>query len=186
MSALEDKADVARVLGGDVEAFEGVVRRWQGPMINLAFRYCRNQGEAEELAQEAFVRAFRMLHRWREEAAFSTWLFTVASNLFRSHLRRRIPTSVTLDAVGEVGDGRPFDGGLEQRDAERDLRRKVLLLPEKYRDALILFYFQGQDIAEAARILEVPEGTLKARLSRGRDLLRARLGKALSPLPQEA
>lgn len=186
MSADEDKADVTRVLEGDVDAFEGIVRRWQGPMVNLAFRYCRNRGEAEELAQEAFLRAFRMLPRWRAEAAFSTWLFTLATNLFRSHLRRRIPSSVTLEDVGEIGDSRPPDGGLEKDDLGREIRQKVLLLPAKYRDALILFYFQGQDVGEASRILKIPEGTLKARLSRARDLLRQRLGKTLSPLPQEA
>lgn len=61
MSASDDQADVERVLAGDISAFEGIVRRWQGPLINLAYRFCRDRGRAEELAQEAFLRAYRAL-----------------------------------------------------------------------------------------------------------------------------
>ena len=82
MSAEEDAADVARVLAGDVSAFEAIVRRWQKPLINLAYRFCRDRGRAEDMAQEAFLRAYRSLATWRKDAAFSTWLFALATNLF--------------------------------------------------------------------------------------------------------
>ena len=88
MSAGDDQRDVDRVLSGDVSAFEGVVRRWQGPLVNLAYRFCRDRGRAEEMAQEAFLRAYRGLGKWRREAAFSTWLFALATNLYRSELAR--------------------------------------------------------------------------------------------------
>ena len=65
-----DLADVERVLAGDVNAFEGIVRRWQGPLVNMAWRYCRDRGRAEEMAQEALVRAWRGLEQWRREGAF--------------------------------------------------------------------------------------------------------------------
>jgi len=65
-----DITDVARVLAGDVNAFEGIVRRWQGPLINMAWRYCRDRGRAEDLAQEAFIRAWRGLAQWRRESSF--------------------------------------------------------------------------------------------------------------------
>ena len=64
-NAAEDLSDVERVLAGEVQAFEGIVRRWQGPLVNMAWRYCRDRGRAEELAQEAFVRAWRGLRGWR-------------------------------------------------------------------------------------------------------------------------
>ena len=70
MSALEDEAAVDRVLQGDLSAFDGIVQRWQGPIVNLAYRFCRDRGRAEEMAQEAFVRAFRGLGKWRRDAAF--------------------------------------------------------------------------------------------------------------------
>ena len=97
-SATEDLADVNRVLAGDVAAFEGIVRRWQGPLINMAWRYCRDRGRAEEMAQEAFVRAWRGLAQWRREASFSTWLFSVAANVysidfFRAALKKAIGES---------------------------------------------------------------------------------------------
>src|SRR5580698_5029703 len=84
----EDLADVNRVLAGDARAFEGIVRRWQGPLVNMAWRYCRDRSRAEELAQEAFIRAWRGLSSWRRESSFSTWLFALAANVFRSELKR--------------------------------------------------------------------------------------------------
>ncbi len=176
----EDRADVARVLAGDVSAFEGIVRRWQGPLVNLAYRFCRDRGRAEEMAQEAFVRAFRALASWRGEAAFSTWLFALATNVCRSELRRLPPRTVPLDEIAEPGDARPQDGGFEDADRDRAVRRAVLTLPARYRDALVLFYFHGMDVAAAARSLGLPEGTVKARLARGRAILRGKLPRFLA------
>jgi len=79
MSASEDQSAVERVLAGDISAFEGIVRRWQAPLINLAYRFCHDRGRAEEMAQEAFLRAFRALNQWRKDAVFSTWLFASQS-----------------------------------------------------------------------------------------------------------
>ncbi|MGA3088118.1 MAG: sigma-70 family RNA polymerase sigma factor [Terriglobales bacterium] len=177
MSSSDDQADVERVLAGDVSAFEGIVLRWQGPLINLAYRFCRDRGRAEELAQEAFLRAYRSLAQWRKDAVFSTFLFALATNLYRSELRR-IPArivSVSLDSIAEPADARAYDGGLEDQDRDLAVRRAVDTLPAKYREALILFYFHDLNISTAARSLGLPEGTVKARLSRGRELLRAKL-----------
>jgi RNA polymerase sigma-70 factor (ECF subfamily) len=146
VSAEEDTADVARVLAGEVSAFEAIVRRWQTPLVNLAYRYCRDRARAEDMAQEAFLRAYRSLASWRKEAAFD-----------------RRATAPIIDE--------------ERRD--RVIRNAVLALPAKYRDALTLFYFHGMDIARSAASLGVPEGTVKARLSRGRDILRSKLPSLL-------
>jgi RNA polymerase sigma-70 factor (ECF subfamily) len=82
---------------------------------------------------------------------------------------------VSIDDVAEPGDSRPADGGLEDEDRDRAVRRAVLTLPPKYREALTLFYFHGMDVSTAARSLGLPEGTVKARLSRGREILRGKL-----------
>jgi RNA polymerase sigma-70 factor, ECF subfamily len=79
MTAADDREDVDRVLAGDVSAFTGIVTRWQRPLVNLAYRFCRDRGRAEDLAQEAFLRAYRRLGQWRREAAFSTWLFALST-----------------------------------------------------------------------------------------------------------
>lgn len=180
MSANEDQADVERVLAGDISAFEGIVRRWQSPLINLAYRFCHERGRSEELAQEAFLRAYRALGQWRQESVFSTWLFALATNLFRSELRRIPVRNVSLDDIAEPSDARASDGGLEDRDRDLTVRRAVDALPAKYREALLLFYFHEMDVPSAARSLGLPEGTLKARLFRGREILRGKLPQLLA------
>jgi len=173
-AASEDLADVDRVLAGEIAAFEGIVRRWQGPLVNMAWHYCRNRGRAEELAQEAFVRAWRGLANWRREGSFSTWLFALAANVFRSELKRFPTVDLRLDEAPEpAGPPTQYDA-LQQRSQHEALRRAVLALPASYREPVILFYFHEMDVSAAARTLGLPEGTVKARLSRARALLRSR------------
>jgi RNA polymerase sigma-70 factor (ECF subfamily) len=182
LSADADQADIDKVLAGDIAAFENIVRRWQGPLINLAYRFCRERGRAEDMAQEAFLRAYRALGGWRRNAAFSTWLFALATNLYRTELRRIPARTISIEDVAEPGDlGAPF---AEADDGRRDqiVRRAVLGLPAKYRETLTLFYFHDKDISQAARSLGVAEGTVKARLNRGREMLRARLPRLLGDL----
>ena len=180
MSASEDQADVEKVLAGEIDAFEWIVRRWQRPLINLAYRFCRDHGRAEEMAQAAFLRAYRALGHWRKEAAFSTWLFAVATNLYRSELRRIPARTISIEDAGELEDARAADGGLEEEDRHRAVRELVFTLPPKYRDAIVLFYFHDMDILAAARSLGVPAGTVKARLFRGREILRNKLARVLT------
>jgi RNA polymerase sigma-70 factor, ECF subfamily len=175
VSASEDQADVEAVLAGELSAFEGIVRRWQRPLVNLAHRFCLDRGRAEEMTQEAFLRAFRSLRQWRREAAFSTWLFALATNLYRSEIRRLPVRLVPLAALAEPADSRALDQGFEDEDRDRAVRRAVLALPARYREALILFYFHEMDVEAAARSLGLPVGTVKARLARGREILKVKL-----------
>jgi RNA polymerase sigma-70 factor (ECF subfamily) len=175
-----DAADAARVLAGDLDAFEGIVRRWQGRLVNLAWRFCRDRAAAEDLAQEAFVKAFRSLGTFRGEAAFSTWLTAIAVNSYRSRLRAEGPPLLSLDlATALAAEASPLRG-LQERDQAETVRRAVLALPRRYREAIVLYYFQERQLADAARVLGIAEGTLKARLHRGRELLRRRC-TALAP-----
>ena len=116
--ALRDEALVARVVAGDTAAFEGIVRRWQSPLVNLAWRFCRDRGRAEEMAQEAFLRAFRNLAQFRGDSAFSTWLFSLATNLYRTEVRRMPATPLSLDQIAEPPDPRIAGAAFEQ--ANRD------------------------------------------------------------------
>ena len=175
MNASDDQVDVARVLAGDPAAFEGIVRRWQAPLVNLAYRFCRDRARAEDMAQEAFLRVYSGLAGWRKDAAFSSWLFALAVNVYRSELRRIPPRTVPLDNVAEPRDPRALDGGLEGADRDHAVRCAVQTLPAKYREALVLYHFHGMDLAGAARSLGLAEGTVKARLSRGRAILRGKL-----------
>ncbi|MGA3264136.1 MAG: RNA polymerase sigma factor [Terracidiphilus sp.] len=174
ISAEEDLADVARVLAGDVAAFEGIVRRWQGPLINMAWRYSRDRGRAEDLAQEAFLRAWRGLAQWRRESSFSTWLFALAANVLRSELKRFPTVNLPLDAIAEPATPAAQHGALSKKLSREAVRRAVLALPLRYREPVILYYFHEMDLSRAAATMGMPEGTLKARLSRARALLRRR------------
>ncbi len=170
-----DLAAVDRVLAGDTEAFEDIVRRWQGPLVNMAWRYCRDRSRAEEMAQEAFVRAWRGLAQWRRESSFSTWLFALAANAYRSELKR-VPTMVVpLDEIAEPAGAAlgQYDALAEQKRYEV-VRRAVLALPLRYREPVVLYYFHEMDVGQAARTMGLPEGTIKARLARGREMLRKR------------
>jgi RNA polymerase sigma-70 factor (ECF subfamily) len=170
----QDAADVARVLAGDAAAFAGIVSRWQGPLVNMAWRYCRDRGHAEEMAQEAFVRTWRGLKSWRQESSFSTWLFALAANVFRSHLKQRPAMDLPMDEIAEPASAARQHDALEEQRRDEAVRRAVLALPLRYREPVILYYFHEMDLGQAARTMGTPEGTIKARLSRARDLLRRR------------
>ena len=169
-----DTADVVRVLSGDVNAFEGIVRRWQGPLVNMAWRYCRDRARAEELAQEAFVRAWRGLGSWRQESSFSTWLFALAANVYRNDLKRSPTISLPIEDAPEPARAADQLTAAEERSQNEVVRRAVLALPQRYREPVVLFYFHEKDVAAAARTMGLPEGTVKARLSRARELLSQR------------
>jgi RNA polymerase sigma-70 factor (ECF subfamily) len=170
----QDQSDVERVLAGEVAAFEGIVRRWQGPLVNMAWRYCRDRSRAEEMAQEAFLRAWRGLAGWRRESSFSTWLFALAANVFRSELQRFPAVNVPLEEAAEPAGPATQHEGLARKQSDDAVRRAVLALPKRYREAVVLYYFHEMDVAAAARTMKLPEGTVKARLARGRELLRRR------------
>jgi RNA polymerase sigma-70 factor (ECF subfamily) len=174
---LTDASDVAAVLAGDSERFEAIVLRYQRPLIRYAMRFTDDRSTAEDMAQDALVACYRSLHSWRAESQFSTWLFALALNVYRSRLRRMQPLLVPLDEAMLV------DTGAEQRSSDEQqaslVRRAVTWLPAKYRDALVTFYFRDADLAESAHILGIPQGTMKARLHRARRMLAERLGPLL-------
>ncbi|MGB9409362.1 MAG: RNA polymerase sigma factor, partial [Terracidiphilus sp.] len=140
-SAEADLADVARVLAGDARGFEEIVRRWQGPLINMAWRYCRDRGRAEEMAQEAFLRAWRGLSHWRQEGSFSTWLFALAANVYRTELKRFPTETLPLEAAPEPAGAATQHNELAAQLSHDAVHRAVLALPLRYREPVVLYYF---------------------------------------------
>lgn len=175
MKSGDDQADVDRILNGDLTAIEGIVDRWQGPLINLAYRFCRDRSRAEEMAQEALFKAYRNLAQWNRQAAFSTWLFAIAVNTYRSELRRFPANTVGMEDASKLAD-RHFESNVsENKNRDEVVRRAVSVLPAKYRDVLILFYFRDMNVSETAQCLRIANGTVKARLARARKLLNKKL-----------
>ncbi len=176
-----DREIVERVLGGETEAFEELVERWHKPLISLAYRFCQDRARAEDMAQDAFLHLYQRLERWeRRELPFSSWMFTVAANLYRSQLRRRGPVLTELGEQAEQRLAAPEQPGLAEEERAELVRRAVATLPPKYRDVLVLFYFHEKSVTETAATLSVREGTIKARLHRGRALLEKKLDQRLS------
>jgi RNA polymerase sigma-70 factor, ECF subfamily len=171
----QDEADVRRVVGGDTGAFEGIVQRWQHRLLSLAWRFCRDRAMAEDMTQETFIRAYRSLASFRGESAFSTWLTSIALNTFRSRVRADSRRMVTLDPARTIATGAGALQSLEDRQRQEAVRRAVLTLPERYRDAILVFYFEEKDLVETARVLGIAEGTLKAQLHRARELLKRKV-----------
>jgi RNA polymerase sigma-70 factor (ECF subfamily) len=171
----EDAADASRVVAGDLAAFGGIVQRWQTRLVNLAWRFCRDRTDAEDMAQEAFVRAFRGIHTFRRDSAFSTWLTAIALNTYRSWLRDRPPAPLDVDLIRAHDRHSDALSELQGRERGSAVRQAVLTLPPRYRDPIVLYYFKETNLAETARVLGLPEGTLKARLHRGRELLKRRI-----------
>ena len=172
-----DEALIDRVLNGDTAEFAAIVRRWQSPLVNLAYRFCRDRAKAEDLAQEAFVRAFRNLGSWRREAAFSTWLFALASNVYRDEMRRFSPEVVPLDE--DLAGAGSAEDTVTEAHRRKLVQTALQSLPPSYRDPLVLYYFHEQDVTATAQTLGLPEGTIKSRLSRGRAMLASKLANRL-------
>jgi RNA polymerase sigma-70 factor (ECF subfamily) len=140
----------------------------------MAWRYCRDRSRAEDLAQEAFLRAWRGLAQWRRESNFSTWLFALAANVYRSELKRFPTVNLPMNKIAEPSSPATQHGTLSKKLSREAVRRSVLALPLRYREPVILYYFHEMDLSLAAATMCLPEGTMKARLSRARALLRRR------------
>jgi RNA polymerase sigma-70 factor, ECF subfamily len=167
---------VARAAAGDSAAFAGLVRAHQGYLRKLLVRVCRgDQGRADDLAQEAFVRAWRALPKFRGEARFRTWLTRLAYSSLSAE-RPSLPAfdgvSNELDELDELGACSDFAPGVDWRI---DLDRALAGLSEPQRHALLLTYCADLSHAEAAQVLGWPLGTLKTQVLRAKLRLRAQL-----------
>lgn len=165
-----ESALVARAQGGDHAAFEALVRRHKDSVLNVARRMVGDPEAAEDVAQEAFIKAYRQLRRFRGEASFATWLCSITVNEARGYLRgqkrRQARWGKQRDAVAvSSGPERP-------NERTEPLLELMQQLPEKQRTALSLFYLKELSVDEIAKAAGVPTGTVKAWLSRGRERLR--------------
>jgi RNA polymerase sigma-70 factor (ECF subfamily) len=177
------------VKAGDEASFELLLHRYRTPLVNFLFRMVRNREQAEDLAQEVFLRVYRAREDYVPSAKFTTWLFRIATNLALNSVRdtRYHKLEVSIDAPitdAEDGDERTLDipekhPNIEQHLVE-DARRKMIRhaidkLPEKQRAAVLLHKYQGLDYAEIAKILGCSESALKSLLFRAYESLRVEL-----------
>ena len=180
---------VALCRRGDERAAAELLRRFERPVFSLIYRMVRDRELAEDLAQEAFVRAFHNLRRYDPSYKFSSWLFKVAYNLTIDHLRKKrldtvsihgSPAAVTSELqeatsiVLESGDERP-DEELDSRDIGSEIESAIAGLREEYRSAILLRHVEGRSYEEIAEIMDVPLGTVKTYIHRARKELQVKL-----------
>ncbi len=185
-SRKEDYDLVARALGGDQAAYTRLRDKYWRSIEAMLSRMIRNKSDAEDLTQEAFIKAFNSLHTFNTDYAFSTWLYKIASNNCIDYLRKRRLKTVSMDAPVQTRDGEMqmelVDVNAVQPDipltsAERTavLVEAIKNLPEKYRIVIELRHTQEMEYADIAEKLNLPLGTVKAHLFRARALLLKRL-----------
>ena len=173
-----DLAAIERASAGDGAAFEALVRKYQGWVFTLAYRMLGDRGEAEEMAQEIFLKAYQALKRFERKAKFSTWLYRIATNHCVNHLesRRRRPQGHPAPLVEQVADPTPgADRALEQDDLRRLVKEELLRLTPEHRAILVLRDIQGLAYDEIGELLGLGPGTVRSRLHRARMDLKERL-----------
>lgn len=188
MTAADDKVLVERVQKGDKRAFDLLVLKYQSRIMALVVRFVHDSHEAQDVTQEAFVKAYRALGKFRGDSAFYTWLYRIAINTAKNYLvsRNRRPPSADVDAAdAEFYDG---DHALKNIDTpermllrdeiEQAVQECIRKLPEDLRVALTLREYEGMSYEDIANVMDCPVGTVRSRIFRAREAV----DKALSPL----
>jgi len=185
-----DSALVERVQQGDKRAFDLLVRKYQHKVVGLVSRYVKNHSECEDIAQEAFIRAWRAIGSFRGESAFYTWLYKIAVNTAKNHLvamgRRPPADDIAIDDAAFIPGA---DRMQETATPERELMRQeieqtvfstVQSLPEELRTAITLREVDGLSYEEIAEAMGCPIGTVRSRIFRAREAIDEKLRPLLS------
>ncbi|MEW9053250.1 MAG: RNA polymerase sigma factor SigW [Neobacillus sp.] len=179
------KKRIKQVIKGDQDAFADIVEIYKNSIFQLAFRMLGNRHEAEDIAQEAFIRAYTNINSFNQDLKFSTWLFRIATNLCIDRIRKKKP-DYYLDAEVSGTEGLtmysqlPSNTPLPEKELESlelhdTVHKEIMKLPEKYRSVIVLKYIEELSLNEISEILEMPLGTVKTRIHRGREALRQQL-----------
>ena len=181
LRSLGDSPVVAAFLDGEARAFDELVRRYQDRLVNFVVRMIGDRGRAEDLVQETFVRVYRHLHRFDQSKKFSTWIYTIASNLAKNELRNRSRNPLVLFQTIKKNwdaDHRPLewedtqykpDDLFRKRHLKEKVDEAVAQLPEHHRIVFVLRELEGKSYEEIADITGVNLGTVKSRLNRARN-----------------
>ena len=176
-----------RLQEGDDLALNALMTRWQQPLVHFIYRYIGDETEALDLAQETFVRVFESRHRYKPSAKFSTWLFTIASNLCRNFFRwqKRHPTvPLTAETDNTILAEPAADSTIspaqaaEQREQAETIRKQIQALPHDLKSAILLFEYEDLSHQEIADVLGCSVKAVETRLYRARNILRKKLAPA--------
>ena len=181
LKTLDDSAVVAAFLAGNRRAFDELVERYQNRLLNFVYRTTGDRERAEDLVQETFIRVYRHLHRFDQTKKFSTWVYTIASNLAKNELRNRSRNPLVLFQTllkNRTEDQRPLewedntyrpDDLFRKRALKAQVDAAVDQLPEHHRTVFVLREMEGKTYEEIAEITDTNLGTVKSRLNRARN-----------------
>ena len=178
---LSDIQLIERTLGGETDAFNVLVRRWERQIYGLTLRMLGRDEEARDATQETFLSAYRNLSKFRGEAKFSSWIYRIALNICNTRLRSRSRTTISLDEQREVSgfelaaDTDDLGTGIQQEQITRHVRRALQGLPSEMRQVIIMKEYEGLKFSEIAEVLGIPISTVKTRMYTGLSELRKRL-----------
>lgn len=169
----EDQQTIDRVLAGDTAAYAVLVGKYQHRLLGLLYNSCRDRNIAEDIAQEAFARAYRKLNLFAGNSQFYTWLAKIAMNLLVSSRRKkRIENQVAREgfdvAIDTVGSDESPEDNIELTETQQTVRDAIALLDEERRTVLLLRDFDGMDYEAISQALDIPVGTVRSRLHRAR------------------
>lgn len=174
-----DEQLVTLVLNGRTESFQILVERYQKQVFSLAYRLCGDYDEAQDLAQESFIRIFQELPRFDVSRRFFPWMYRVAHNACVNQLQKRPRDMASIDDSFDLSDdsdpsSRP-DQAYDRQERIRTVQEAIAALPETYRLPLVLKYLRHMSYQEIADQLELPVSTIETRLFRGRNMLKKAL-----------
>lgn len=184
MDALVNKR-IKQVLKGDQNAYADIVNLYQHKLYQVCYRMLGNKQEAEDITQEAFIRAYINLHSYDQKRKFSTWIYRIATNLCIDRIRKKKPDyyldaevagTEGLDMYSQIStDERLPEEVVEQMELQDRIQYEISRLPDKYRSVIVLKYIEELPLQEISEILDMPLGTVKTRIHRGREALRKQL-----------
>ena len=174
----EDQQLITRTLNGDMQAFRWLVSRHEQLVAHVASRIIQNNDELEEVCQDIFMKAYEKLKTFRGEAKFSTWLVSIAYRMSLNHVAKRKGYRSSLDEVRNLtSDEAGGEGILEASDMKKWLEEAISRLPEAQRVVITLFHLEEMSYEEVAEITDMPVGTVKNYLFRGRRRLKELMEK---------
>jgi len=180
---ISDEELIERFQNGDLYAFDLIVHRYKEPLTNFIYYYLGNRLDAEDVVQETFIRVYKKKNLYRNIAKFSTWIYTIASNLAKTELRRRKRQRIlSISNIGYEDKDYEIPDHLSKPDDIVDnnmklsfIKKEIDKLPARFKEVVILRDIEQMSYEEISEILKIPIGTVKSRVNRGRSRLQKKL-----------
>lgn len=186
IDSVKEKHLINRVQNGDILAFAQLIRQHSSRVLTLIKQIVHSPMDADDIAQEVFIKVFKGIDQFRGDSSFSTWLYKITKNACYSYLQKKQPAMVSLDIESDSNDSilvPDLEQDIDKIIAQKDINERVLKclskLPPKYKIVIHLFYYEGLQYREISDILEIPLGTVQTHLFRALKSLRKEVRETL-------